>query len=170
MQPSPSAGTPSSASNGSSRSAGPVRRVLVADDDLAILQVCSRLLARSGFSVDTAEDGSAAWQALMVNDYDLLVTDHNMPKLTGFELVGMIRAAEMTLPVIMATGAFPAQDMSAFPWLQPAVTLLKPYTHDEMIAAINELMRRPQSTPQPRASLDVRNWQSQQSGDLSKPW
>jgi DNA-binding response OmpR family regulator len=78
------------------------RRILVADDDADIRQLSAEVLVRPGYEVDGAEDGAAAWKALHANNYGLLTTDHEMPKSSGLELVGKLRAARMTLQVILA--------------------------------------------------------------------
>src|SRR5689334_19643597 len=64
----------------------PAHRILVVDDELGIRQVSAAVLGCSGYDVDTAEDGEAGWNALQTKNYDLLITDNNMPKLTGVEL------------------------------------------------------------------------------------
>ena len=62
-----------------------------------------------------AEDGVAAWEALQVNNYNLLITEHNLPKLTGVELVRKLRAARMDVPVVMAAVRLPTRNR---PWIQ----------------------------------------------------
>jgi len=59
----------------------------VVEDDLSILQLSTSVIKSSGFQVDTAVDGAAGWDALHTSSYDLLITDNNMPKLSGVELV-----------------------------------------------------------------------------------
>ena len=82
------------------------RRILVADDDEGIRRLISAVLARAGFDVNTASDGQQAWEALLHEPYDLLVTDNEMPRLAGVELIARIRDAGMSLPVIVASGTF----------------------------------------------------------------
>ena len=118
----------------------PPRRVLVVDDDPFIRQLNATMLSRSGYQVDAAEDGAAAWQALNRQNYDLLITDHNMPKVTGVELLEKLHGARMALPVIMATGAFPEDEFTQNPWLQPAATLLKPFTTDELLNTVRKVL------------------------------
>src|ERR1700720_4218278 len=79
----------------------PPLRILVVDDDIAIRQLSAEVLIRSGYEVDAAADGAAAWRALNSDSYDLLITDPNVPELTGVELLKKLRAARMSLPVIM---------------------------------------------------------------------
>ena len=117
------------------------QRILVAEDDKFIRRLNTEVLTCSGYEVDTAEDGAAAWEVLQLNHYDLLVTDNNMPNVTGVELLQKIHAACMTLPVIMATGTLPDEEFTRYPWLQPKLTLLKPYTFDELLGAVKEILR-----------------------------
>ena len=118
----------------------PIQRILVVDDDLAIRELSTAVLTNSGYDVDTAEDGAAAWQALNADGYDLMITDQNMPKLTGVELLEKLRAARMDMPVILATGALPAKAFSRSPWLQPTATLLKPFTIEELLGMVKAIV------------------------------
>ena len=52
-----------------------------------------------------------------------------------------LRAARMALPVIMATGTLPTEEFTRYPWLQPAATLLKPYTGEEMLKTVKKVLR-----------------------------
>lgn len=142
---------------------GPPRRILVVDDDTDIRQLNARVLLRSGYVVDTAEDGAAAWEALGASRFDLMITDHNMPKVSGVDLLKMLHGAQMALPVVMATGAVPHAEFALHPWLQPAAMLLKPYTVEDMLKTVKDvlsttLVARMESAPPPpsrnRPSLD----------------
>ena len=119
----------------------PPHRILVVDDEAPIRQLSTDVLIHSGYQVDAAEDGAAAWRTLQLNSYDLLITDHNMPNMTGFELLQKLHAVRMALPVILATGAFPREEFSQCPWLQPAATLLKPYTIAELVGTVERVLQ-----------------------------
>lgn len=58
-------------------------RILVVDDETAVRNLMSAVLLHAGYLVETAQDGAVAWAALQSNRYDLLITDHDMPKVTG---------------------------------------------------------------------------------------
>jgi two-component system chemotaxis response regulator CheY len=91
--------------------------------------------------VDSAEDGHAGWEALRRSSYDLLITDHNMPKVTGVELVRMVRSARMTLAVVLASGSLPMEELNRDQTLQLAGTLLKPFTCDELLETVEQALR-----------------------------
>ena len=105
---------------------------------------CWRVTA---IEVDTAEDGMAGWKALHAvrhapESYALLITDHEMPGLSGLALVKKARAARMALPVIMATGTLPPEDLfTRYPWLQPAAALVKPYSVGQLLGTVEKVLR-----------------------------
>src|SRR5579883_3333837 len=103
-----------------------------------------------GYPVDTAEDGGVAWEVLQAGRYGLLITDNQMPKVTGVELVKKCRAARITLPVILASGAPPADSES----LQIAAILLKPFTGAQLLKTVKEVLhgKLPNNTGWPRAT------------------
>lgn len=119
----------------------PRPRILVVEDDDDIRRLNTEVLSQHGYQVDAAEDGAVAWAALQADRYDLMVTDNAMPKVTGIELLKKLRAARMTLPVIMAAGTIPMAEFLRDPCLQPAATLLKPYTLDELVGTVREVLR-----------------------------
>jgi DNA-binding NtrC family response regulator len=140
------------------------KRILVVDDDVDIRRVNAEVLSRFGYHVDAAEDGAAAWDTLQLNHYDLLVTDNQMPKVSGVELLQKLHAVRMALPVIMATGTLPIAEFTRYPWLQPAAMLLKPFTGNELLGTVARVLDAPgnahdQSEPLP-------TWQGQPSSDV----
>ena len=80
--------------------------VLLVDDEPAALDLCTRLLQRIGFSeIDTAADGAVAWDKCQARKYGVVISDWNMPEMTGFDLVRRIRADEKLLrtPFLMTS-------------------------------------------------------------------
>jgi DNA-binding response OmpR family regulator len=112
----------------------------VVDDESAVRLLIASALVRSGYHVDTAEDGEMGWEALLSKSYDLLITDNNMPKVSGLELVKKLRSADLALPVILVSGAMPTQELNRHPWLQVAGTLLKPFTGDELLEIVKKVL------------------------------
>ena len=137
----------------------PLQRILVADDDSDIRQLSARVLVRSGYHVDAAGDGAAAWEALQTKAFNLLITDHDMPRLTGVELVKKLRAARMALPVILVTGKLPAEELAQNPSLQLAALLPKPFSIGELLETVRVVLRATDSAP---GQLEPRpDWRSQ---------
>src|SRR5580658_7471661 len=141
----------------------PRRRILVVEDDEDIRRLNAEVLSSSGYKVDAAADGAIAWDTLKLNSYDLLVTDHQMPKVTGVELLKKLRAARMALPVILVSGMMPTQELSRHPWLQIDATLLKPYTPDELLATVRKVLYATDAFPGQVAPPPT--WQDQPTAD-----
>lgn len=114
---------------------GRTKRVLVVDDDMMSRRFVALMLAHAGYAVDTAEDGEQGWDALRSAHYDLLVTDNDMPHLTGLQLVERLRVGGSTLPVIIASGSVELGDAQDYPWLELAALLHKPFSFSDLIPA-----------------------------------
>jgi len=116
------------------------RHILVVAENGDIRQSSAEVLKRSGYRVDAAADAAAAWHALNQDHYDLLITDQKMRDMSGVELLTKLRVARMALPVILATTTLPKGKFTRFPWLQPAVTLPKPYSVEEFLGTVKEAL------------------------------
>jgi DNA-binding response OmpR family regulator len=110
------------------------------EDDGVIRRLNTEVLAHSGYHVDAAEDGAAAWDTLQRNQYDLMVTDNDMPKVSGVELLHKLHAAHVALPVILATGKLPEEEFLLCPWLQPAALLIKPYSFHQLLGTVRNVL------------------------------
>lgn len=110
------------------------RHVLVVEDDEALRNLTAMALAKAGYEVDTAEDGEAGWDALNAAHYDLLVTDHDMPRLTGLQLVERLRLAGLAVPAIMVSGSHELGAVDDHPGLALEAVLHKPFPFTELIA------------------------------------
>jgi DNA-binding response OmpR family regulator len=122
----------------------PLQRILVVEDDSDIRFLNTAALTSSGYHVDAAEDGDVAWNILQKHQYDLVVTDNEMPKMTGVELLAKLHAARMALPVIMATGTLPTEAFDVSPWLRPAALMQKPYSQADLLRSVKEVLRNRQ--------------------------
>ncbi len=111
------------------RSTSPARRqkILVADDHADVRRIMADMLALAGFDTQGVADGEAAWDELQQNSYDLLVTDHDMPRLGGLPLIQRLRAAGLKLPVIMVSGYPDMVSVTDHVKLQIAAVIPKPF-------------------------------------------
>ncbi|HET6611343.1 MAG TPA: response regulator [Kofleriaceae bacterium] len=126
------------ASHGDASAAG--RRVLVADDSVTARAGVARALARAGFAVDTAEDGGHAWEMLARKTYDAVVTDIDMPALTGLELLARIRdtAKLSSLPVIVISASATPEAEILARRLGVRAIFAKPVAARHLIAALTQ--------------------------------
>lgn len=80
-----------------------MKRVLLVEDDNAIVQLIARWLNQHGFSVLTAENGREALDILAQQPVDIVVTDLQMPVMDGFELIAHLLSEQVNLPIIIMT-------------------------------------------------------------------
>jgi len=85
-------------------------RVLVVDDDAGIRNVCAALLLNSGYLVDTAQDGFTALLSISAALPNLVLSDLNMPHMSGFELLSVVRRRFPQIMVIAMSGAYECQE------------------------------------------------------------
>lgn len=125
----------------------PLRRVLVADDSLTVRELERKLLAGRGYAVETAIDGVDAWNALRQGAFDLLVTDIDMPRLDGIELVRLVRndVRLRDLPVIVVS--YKDREEDRVRGLEAGADFYLPkssYQDESLIKAVLELIGEPQ--------------------------
>lgn len=94
------------------RSAVAPQRLLIAEDSFTSRGLLKAILEGAGYQVATANDGLEAWNALKQGQFDLLVSDVEMPRLDGFTLTSRIRADRelADLPVVLVTALHSAED------------------------------------------------------------
>ena len=78
--------------------------ILIADDEKEIVELLKDRFIAKGHSVDTAYDGKKALELIKSNTYDLVFLDHNMPGLTGLELLRYIKQNNLKPKVVIITG------------------------------------------------------------------
>ena len=115
-------------------------RILYVDDDAQIRTFCRLVLLRAGYHVDIASDGAAGWKALNDVRYGLLITDHDMPRMTGLELAANVRRAGMDLPIMMTSGSFDPMRDSTWELLEIASFLPKPFAVETILSAIEQIL------------------------------
>jgi chemosensory pili system protein ChpA (sensor histidine kinase/response regulator) len=112
--------------------------VLVVDDSITVRRVTQRLLKREGFRVALASDGLQALELLQVEKPSVVLTDIEMPRMDGFDLVRNIRgdAKLQDLPIIMITSRIAEKHRDYARSLNVDHYLGKPYPEDELIALV----------------------------------
>ncbi|HEY4241315.1 MAG TPA: EAL domain-containing protein [Kofleriaceae bacterium] len=120
-------------------------RVLVVDDDPQMRRVVSRVLASEGWTIVVAEHGAAGVEAVraqVVDQFDCVVSDVNMPEMDGFELIQRVRQHDEELPVLLMTGD-PSLDGAVRAIDSGAVSYLtKPFDGDQLASAVARAARR----------------------------
>lgn len=110
-------------------------RILIVDDDMVLLDLMSRRIEKMGYKPDRTQDGEAAVEFIKSNIYDLVVTDIYMPKITGIDLITLIKEIDPTTQVIAITGgamiekALDAIEKGAYAYMSKPFDHLKIFDH-----------------------------------------
>jgi DNA-binding response OmpR family regulator len=117
-------------------------RVLIIEDDPAMLRGLKDNFAKKGYRVATANDGEAGYEAALTQKPDLIVLDIMIPKLNGFELCRLLRAEGVETPVIMLTAKGEESDIVLGLNLGADDYVTKPFSIRELLARSAALLRR----------------------------
>lgn len=117
-------------------------RLLVVDDSAAIRHLVSDCLKRQGFQVTTAVDGQDGLDKALAGKPELILTDYDMPRMTGFELVVALRRNEQTrdIPVVMLTARDTKRDQAQMRAAGLNSYLVKPFGTDKCIALVERVL------------------------------
>jgi DNA-binding response OmpR family regulator len=125
-------------------------RILIVDDEYALLEQLRKSLERQRYMVETAMDGEEALDQLFDNPFDLIILDIMMPKMDGLTVLEEARKAGINTPVLMLTAKGDSEDKVKGLDLGADDYLAKPFSFDELLARIRALFRRSGSQSQPR--------------------
>jgi DNA-binding response OmpR family regulator len=113
-----------------------IPRVLVIDDETAILKMLAMALSRKGYQVDTAENGEQGIEKLKAGEYSLVLTDMRMEKVSGDDVLREVRHIKGDRVPVIA--------MSGTPWLMDSTrfdaVLAKPYMLKELFELIGKFL------------------------------
>jgi len=118
------------------------KKVLVVDDEIHIVHVVAIKLRNNGYEVVTADNGAQAFDLACKENPDIIVTDFQMPIMTGLELVEKLRGNEATkdVPVIMLTARSFAISKEQQEDLQISGCLSKPFSPRELLGNIEDIL------------------------------
>jgi CheY-like chemotaxis protein len=120
------------------------RKALVVDDEFHIVQVVSIKLKNNGFEVVTAENGGDAYKVACQTHPDIIVTDLQMPVMSGVELIEKLRQNPETahIPVIMLTARGFTIEEDQKEQLKISACLSKPFSPREVLGTIEEVLKQ----------------------------
>jgi two-component system sensor histidine kinase and response regulator WspE len=131
-------------SQAASATIGPTRkRILVVDDSITVREVERQLLTNHGYEVEVAVDGMDGWNAVRAGHYDLVISDVDMPRMDGFELVSQIKhdARLCSLPVMIVSYKGSEEDRNRVLEAGANYYLTKSSFHDEtLLQAVVDLI------------------------------
>lgn len=117
-------------------------KILVVDDFSTMRRIIKNILRQLGFTnVQEADDGSTAWPKIQSEPFDLIVTDWNMPKMSGLELLKAIRGDEdlKDLPVLMVTAEALKENIIEAVKAGVSNYIVKPFTAETLQEKLNKI-------------------------------
>ncbi|MFQ6372027.1 response regulator [Shewanella sp. YIC-542] len=124
-------------------------RILLIDDDLALAELLGQLLELEGFELTMAYDGQSGLNLALAEDFDIILLDVMLPKLSGFAVLQQLRTQKQT-PVLMLTAK--GDEIDRVIGLERGADdyLPKPFNDRELVARIRAIIRRANTPPQDR--------------------
>jgi DNA-binding response OmpR family regulator len=121
-----------------------IKRILVADNDASIGDMCQRVLTRGGFEVEIAADEKSTQDMIDRNHYDICLIDIQRPAIDGLRVYQWLQKShsEAANGVIFTTADLIDDEIIAFVQDSGALFLPKPFTPDELTAAVEESLKR----------------------------
>ncbi len=118
------------------------KTVLVVDDEIHIVHIVAIKLRNNGYEVISADNGAEALELALREKPDIVVTDYQMPIMTGLELVENLRQHDQTkdIPVIMLTARSFAIEQEQQDALQISECLSKPFSPRELLGNIEDIL------------------------------
>ena len=124
-------------------------RILLVEDDAALVRGLVAILRSEGYSVDSAHDGASALAMARDEPFAVILLDVNLPGMSGFEVLRTLRARGCHAPVLLLTARDSLEDRVTGLDLGADDYLLKPFEPPELTARLRALMRRPAADPSP---------------------
>jgi len=128
-------------------------RILVVEDEQRLSEILKKGLTEEGYAVDTATDGREGFDLATSTEYDVILLDWRLPKLSGVDMVKHFREAKFDTPVLMLTARDETSDRVLGLDAGADDYLTKPFAFDELLARIRALLRRGKG--QQRSLLEI---------------
>ena len=119
------------------------KRILVVDDERALLVLISKELRNKGYEVITANDGQEGLETAKTQKPDLIVLDLMLPKINGYKVCGLLKKDTnyAKIPVILLTSKTGTDDMELGKKIGADAYITKPYERETLFSKIEELIK-----------------------------
>jgi CheY-like chemotaxis protein len=113
-------------------------KILIIDDEKITLQLVEEVLTKYGHNVETADSGNRGLHMFERNNYDMIITDINMPDINGFKVAQFIRRSDKcNMPIVCITGELDITQNELFNFV-----IKKPFFIEEVIDAIENIIEK----------------------------
>ena len=141
--------------------------ILLVEDDEALARTMQRVLGSAGFHVETAFNGEAALAKLSSATFEAIVTDIELPGTSGVDLLRVVRAYDLDVPVILMTGSPRVETATEAVQLGALQYLVKPVSNEAIVEAVNRAVRLHKMAQIKREALKLIGGPAMAAGDLS---
>lgn len=117
-------------------------KILVVDDDQKSRNILERLLAPTDYEVEIVKSGEEAVKRLKRSEFNLVLTDLDMPGMDGLELLSYVKSRYPDVPVIMVSGVATEESRNEALEIGAVGLLSKPYTRDQLLVIISESLAK----------------------------
>ena len=117
-------------------------RVLLIEDDSATAQSIELMLQSEGFNIYTTDLGEEGVDLGKLYDYDIILLDLNLPDMSGYEVLKMLRVAKVQTPILILSGLAQIEDKVRGLGFGADDYMTKPFHKDELVARIHAIVRR----------------------------
>jgi two-component system, OmpR family, copper resistance phosphate regulon response regulator CusR len=124
----------------------PAMKILVIEDELKTLNILKKGLQQAGYEVDGAADGVEGYDRIRDFEYDLVLLDLMLPKLSGWDLISLTRKFNPLVPIIALTARASVNDRVHGLKLGCDDYIVKPFSFKELLARIEAAIRRHRSS------------------------
>lgn len=123
-------------------------KILIAEDDQDIRELIVLTLSFNGFDVVSAEDGQVAVEKAPGGNFDLILMDVRMPRMTGYEACATLKSMESTRDIPIVFLSAKGQEGEIATGLQAGASdyILKPFAPDQLVSTINKVLSQQTST------------------------
>jgi len=116
-------------------------QILIVDDDPHVAKMFSKMLGGDGYTVTTADSGSAAFVALQKREFHLLILDLAMPQPDGFELLKQLRAYRPELRILVVSGAYQGAVLKAAEMVGATAALSKLDAPAQLLPIVRQILK-----------------------------
>lgn len=138
------------------RSVGPIQpavRILLVDDNENGLKARKAILEELGYKLTAMSDPAAAAEAAASDKFDLIITDHKMPRMKGTDLIAAVKQAKPEMPVILLSGYVDALGMTEENTGADAVIQKSANEVTQLVRAVTRVLRK-KTVRKPPASVE----------------
>jgi DNA-binding NtrC family response regulator len=119
-------------------------KILLIDDDEALLNAMHAILRKEGYSVRLAKDGEMAKEFIETAHFDAIVSDIRLGSVSGVELLQYIRRCAGPVPVVLMTGYLQVMEAKEAELIGAAGFLTKPFQTADLVAMLKKILSAPQ--------------------------